>query len=39
MKTIYNLGWQFFDRKPVSKKTWDSYKRGDYLRTRGELGE
>lgn len=39
MKTIYDLGWQFYERKPVEKKVWDSYKRGDYIRTRGELGE
>lgn len=39
MKTIYDLGWQFYDRKPVKKSVWESYKRGDYIRTRGELGE
>lgn len=39
MKTIYDLGWQFYERKPVKKNVWDSYKRGDYIRTRGELGE
>jgi len=39
MKTIYDLGWQFYERKPVKKSVWDSYKRGDYIRTRGELGE
>lgn len=39
MKTIYDLGWQFYDRKSVKKIVWSSYKRGDYIRTRGELGE
>lgn len=39
MKTIYDLGWQFYDRKAVSKKIWATYKRGDYIRVRGELGE
>ncbi|MBI2040381.1 hypothetical protein HYT18_04895 [Candidatus Microgenomates bacterium] len=39
MKTIYDLGWQFYERKPVKKSGWDKYKRGDYIRTRGELGE
>lgn len=41
MKTMYDLGWQFYDyqSKPVEKDVWDSYKRGDYIRTRGELGD
>lgn len=39
MKTIYDLGWQFYERKKVSTKVWGTYKRGDYIRTRGELGE
>ncbi len=39
MKTIYDLGWQFYERKPVKQSVWKSYKRGDYIRTRGELGE
>lgn len=39
MKTIFDLGWQFYERKSVSKKKFDSLKRGDYIRTRGELGE
>lgn len=39
MKTIYDLGWQFYPRKKIKKSTWNSYKRGDYIRTRGELGE
>lgn len=39
MKTIYDLGWQFYDRKPVKKDKWDKYERGNYIRTRGELGE
>ena len=39
MKTIYDLGWQFYERKSIRKSTWNSYKRGDYIRTRGELGE
>ena len=39
MKTIYDLGWQFYERKPIKKSIWNSYKRGDYIRTRGELGE
>lgn len=39
MKTIYDLGWQFYERKPVKKNVWNAYKRGDYIRTRGELGE
>jgi hypothetical protein len=39
MKTIYDLGWQFYERKPIKKSVWNTYKRGDYIRTRGELGE
>ncbi len=39
MKTIYDLGWQFYDRKSVDKIKWDKFKRGEYIRTRGELGE
>lgn len=39
MKTIYDLGWQFYDRKPVKIKVWNTYGRSDYIRTRGELGE
>jgi hypothetical protein len=40
-KTIFDLGWQFYwkDQKLVTRKQWDKYKRGDYIRTRGELGE
>ena len=38
-KTIYDLGWQFYKRIPIIKKRFDSFKRGDYIKTRGELGE
>jgi hypothetical protein len=40
-KTIYDLGWQFFwkDERLVKKSEWEKFKRGDYIRTRGELGE
>jgi len=39
MKTIYDLGWQFYDRQPVKKNEFDSYIIGDPIRTRGDLGE
>ena len=39
MKTIYDLGWQFYEKKPIEKNVWNTYKRGNYIRTRGELGE
>jgi hypothetical protein len=39
MKTIYDLGWQFYEKKQVQIDVWNRYKRGDYIRTRGELGE
>lgn len=39
MKTIYDLGWQFYERKQVKRNIWNAYRRGDYIRTRGELGE
>lgn len=39
MKTIYDLGWQFYDREPVKIKTFNSYGIGDKIRTRGDLGE
>ena len=39
MKTIYDLGWQFYDREKVEKGQFDSYEIGDFIRTRGDLGE
>ncbi len=39
MKTIYDLGWQFYDRESVRKDEFDKYKTGDPIRTRGDLGE
>lgn len=39
MKTIYDLGWQFYDREAVKKDGFDSYFAGDPIRTRGDLGE
>jgi hypothetical protein len=39
MKTIYDLSWQFHDREPVRKDEFDSYKIGERVRTRGDLGE
>lgn len=39
MKTIYDLGWQFYDREPVKIDKFNSYRVGDKIRTRGELGE
>jgi hypothetical protein len=39
MKTIYDLGWQFYDREPVKKNEFDLYNVGDPIRTRGDLGE
>lgn len=39
MKTIYDLGWQFYDRQPLKKGEFDSYSVGDPIRTRGDLGE
>lgn len=39
MKTIYDLSWQFYDREPINKDSFDSYGVGDPIRTRGDLGE
>lgn len=39
MKTIYDLGWQFYDRQLIKKGVFDSYNVGDPIRTRGDLGE
>lgn len=39
MKTIYDLGWQFYTREPVTIEQFDGYTTGDPIRTRGELGE
>ena len=39
MKTIYDLGWQFYDREPVKIPDFNSYHVGKKVRTRGELGE
>lgn len=39
MKTIYDLGWQFYDREPMKKDIFDALKIGDPIRTRGDLGE
>ena len=39
MKTIYDLGWQFYDRQSIKKNEFDSYIIGDPIRTRGDLGE
>jgi len=39
MKTIFDLGWQFYSREPVKIETFDAYQRGEPIRTRGELGE
>ncbi len=39
MKTMYDLSWQFYDREPIKKNDFDSYKTGDPIRTRGDLGD
>lgn len=39
MKTIYDLGWQFYDRESVKIPDFNSYHVGKKIRTRGELGE
>jgi hypothetical protein len=39
MKTIYDMGWQFYDRDPVKKVEFSKYQIGEKIRTRGELGE
>jgi len=39
MKTVYDLGWQAFERVRLPKEEFDSILIGDPIRTRGELGE
>ena len=39
MKTVYDLGWQSFERVRLSSQDFDSILIGDPIRTRGELGE
>jgi len=39
MKTVYDLGWQIYERESIPNDKFLSYKSGDPIRTRGELGE
>ncbi len=39
MKTVYDLGWQAFERVKLPSQDFDSILIGDPIRTRGELGE
>ncbi|MEX0616266.1 MAG: hypothetical protein WD231_00465 [Candidatus Woykebacteria bacterium] len=39
MKTVYDLGWQLYEREALPKEKFLSYLLGDPIRTRGDLGE
>lgn len=39
MKTIYDLGWQFYKREPVAIEKFNSYHPGEKIKTRGDLNE
>jgi hypothetical protein len=39
MKTVYDLGWQTYERESLPKEEFLSYLLGDPIRTRGDLGE
>lgn len=39
MKTVYDLGWQLYERESLPNKEFLSYLIGDPIRTRGDLGE
>ena len=39
MKTVFDLGWQQYDREALPKEKFLSYISGDPIRTRGDLGE
>ena len=39
MKTVFDLGWQLYERESLPKKEFLSILTGDPIRTRGDLGE
>jgi hypothetical protein len=39
MKTVFDLGWQLYEREKMGDKNFLSYLIGDPIRTRGDLGE
>lgn len=39
MKTMYDLGWQIYERELLPKEEFLSYLSGNAIRTRGDLGE